>query len=104
MRKLGYKLFVKDLSTIQEESAYSSSTNRKPRFTRRRYRKVSKFDDENENERREETEHCETKIEDTNNDPVAEEHLPELPLRTRTTSGSSISSSSYKLLPPIGGR
>ena len=82
---------------FKDESVSVPSAFLKQRYTRRRQ---EHYFDENENKSKDAKETNKTKIEDDQTIPANEVH-PELPSRRRTTSGSSLSSSSYKLLPPI---
>ena len=79
---------------FKDESVSVPSAFLKQRYTRRQEHPV----DENENNSKDDKE--KTKFVDEQNISVNEVQ-PELPSRRRTTSGSSLSSSSYKLLPPI---
>ena len=82
---------------FKDESVSVPSAFLKQRYTRRRQ---EHHFDESENKSKDDKETYKTKIEDDQN-ILANEVPPELPSRRRTTSGSSLSSSSYKLLPPI---
>ena len=100
MSKVSSKSISKDLATIQEEPGSSSCSIDRPRFIRRRYKKVNQLVDENENEWNEN--YALKSAEENNATDAKENPLPEPPSRARSTSGSSISSSSYKVIPPIG--
>ena len=95
MRELRHPLVLKDLATIQEDSDCSLGTDQKPRFTIRQQRKVKQLSEESLKEgnkdKQDNVHHIKDKINETG----------KLLLRG-DNSGSPFSSSTYKLLPPIG--
>ena len=99
--KIEVQICLYSLPVIQEEPAYSSNSAYRSRFTRRGRRNVTMLNDENGNGiNKEET--FDGKNGEENKPQVTDKQFPEAPYLTRTTSGSPISSSSLKVLPPIG--
>ena len=94
MKNLRHKLVFKDLASIQEDLDRSTGTDQKPRFTLRPQRKVAKLSEEHMEEGRNIKQDYVYYKDDTN-------ESAKLLLRGNTA-GSFVSSSPYKLLPPIG--